>query len=636
MLSTKIINALNCVNYDHNKGIENTSPWKHILNMMDKFDPESYDRKELLNVANMFATRLLKDQAILEGNASEGDQHNESKEVTECALLCPTWGSHYDKLFGICSLIAPIVFPKEDPKTSDSDHEIEITGLYTKLLASLRKMYKAQLTRRKDIDEAFRVIIDSNKRQKFNELKKLPISDHILYPVATVTDCSEDDPAENASIDPLVNYLLTHAVFTEISEHSDTLPDSPSESQGDVKGSDTDSKRMVVFDKGTIYSDGRLDLCFQCLTVPELRKLLDALSAHLQNQGFIEHVLLGNNNIGNEGAKMLAEFMTSDSRIRTWYICACNIDAYGIKFIADALKESKRVESLWLKRNPLMTLGIKHIADMLQVNKSIRVVDLCNTAMLDEGCEYLFDKLHSNKTVESLYIGSCGITHIGTKNVADYFDKMKQNFKKNGEIRIQNLYIDVNRLDDHGAEILCKALHGYPLERLSMGSNRLSDTGIKIILDTFVDSTTLIFLDIGSCKATVKVQELPNNLGDKGVKHIVDFLKQNKSVRIFNVRHVGITSTGLGTMYKLLIDESTGSLALNTVINKFFVDQAGVKINSVHSGEISEFIKTVTSKNIITMYNMPEKDFNHQCAGWICHGPLIKYVGSQYISSNAQ
>lgn len=596
-LPLKIIQGLDTVNYDHNKGIENTSPWRQVLILMDKFDPEIYDKNILLAIARTFANRILKDRAIIE--STDG-------EITECSLLCPSWGSHYDKLFGICSIIAPLIFPKKDQDISDSDHEIDITADFSKLLTFLRKTYKAQSVKRKYIDESFRVIIDSNKRQKFNELKQLPVSDQILHPTATIIE----DPSLSvlmSSINPLIHELksLTNPIDT------------------------------VVCEKGTIYPDGRLDLCFQNLDVTELQKILEALGFHLQNKGFIKHILLGNNNIGDEGAKILAEFIAQDIYIRTWYICACNITHKGIEYICDAIKDSNCVESLWLKRNPLSPTGIKFIGDMLKVNRSITLIDLCNTAMLDEGCEYLFDSLNENKIVESLYIGSCGITQIGAKNIALYFDRLKHN----DEIRIKNLYIDVNRLDDQGVEILCKSLCSYPLERFSVGSNRLSDIGIKKILDTFVDSKSLIFLDIGSCKATIKVYELPNNPGDLGVGYIVKFLRNNRSVQIFNARHVGITSSGFGAMYQLMNSTSSvydGDIPMNNKIMKIFIDQAGVKINSVHSIGITEYIKSITTRNIATVYECTEKDFNQRHAGWICHGPLIKYVGSQYISSNAQ
>lgn len=611
-LPEKIIRSLENVNYDYNRRIENTSPWNHVIDLLcyhaSHDNDASCDEHFLQEIAHKFAERIIIDKQILESKTGE---------VSECALFCPSWGSRYDKIFGITSLIAFRVFPKLEPMVSDSDHEIEITNDFAKLLTSLRKSYKTAMTKRKNIDDAFKTIIHSDKRHQFDVLKRLPISDHILYPSASPI---ESEALGSVSIEPLVKYLETNTTFIVDDAKSTEYIDST-------------TAPNIVFEKGCVYGDGRLDVCFQDLCVDELIVLFTALKKHLNNGGFIEHVLLGNNpQIGDQGAKILSSFMQNDNKIKTWYVCGCNISDQGISLIADALRDSKIVESLWLKRNPLSPQGIRYIGEMMKTNKFITVLDLSNTGMLDQGCEYLFQGLATNTTLDSLYIGMSGITDIGVRVVAEYFNKLKEEGKK----RITNLYIDVNRLDDQGAEILCKALSGYPLERLSIGSNRLSDSGISCVLDTFVDSKSLIFLDIGSCKAATRVHELPNNLSMTGVSLIVKFIKRNKSVKIMNFKHIGITADGFGKMLDELDDSSSGSFADNRIIMKIFLNQAGVQFNSMNSHKIMNHLRPYLQRNIMDIYGVSEKDFNQHCAGSICHCPLIKYIENRYISDNTR
>ena len=92
--------------------------------------------------------------------------------------------------------------------------------------------------------------------------------------------------------------------------------------------------------------------------------------------------------------------------------------------------------------------------------------------------------------------------------IAKYFEYIDKTYG------IKNIYLDINRLDDVGTEILCKSLINYSLKRISLGSNRISDIGLKILLNTLVDSKTLISLDIGTSKSTSRLFELPNNMSD--------------------------------------------------------------------------------------------------------------------------
>ena len=60
-----------------------------------------------------------------------------------------------------------------------------------------------------------------------------------------------------------------------------------------------------------------------------------------------------------------------------------------------------------------------------------------------------------------------------------------------------------------------------------------------------LDHKNLVMLDLGMYKATSDMGELPNNMGDEGVQYIAQFLRRNKSVKIFSILHNAISLQGL-------------------------------------------------------------------------------------------
>jgi len=122
----------------------------------------------------------------------------------------------------------------------------------------------------------------------------------------TAADVSENDFPENSSFNPLIEYIVNSK-----EENSDDQ----------------------IFVRGSILKSGRLDLCFQSVDLNVLGQIFEAIRL----SGMIKHILLGNNLIGDSGAKMVADFIKTGTCIRTWYICACNFTSHGIGLICDAI-----------------------------------------------------------------------------------------------------------------------------------------------------------------------------------------------------------------------------------------------------------------------------------------------------------
>ncbi|VBB18910.1 leucine-rich repeat protein [Yasminevirus sp. GU-2018] len=564
--------------------------WVTLLTTLDDVKSSLENRHLIAKVAEQFTKQISKDRELFEAG----------EEFSDCALNCPVWGSKYDKSHGLCSFIAPPLFPEKlTDDMTDNERELAVTDDFTKLIRKLRKEYRTKFEEARKKELAFKRIVSVNSRGEYDELAKLPISKHIMNPEATQIDLSPD-----SDFDQIIDHVANNTLFLESS------PDN------------------VEFPKGTVYKDGRLDLCMQGISVTTLNRLLKAL----RNNTHIKHVLLGNNSFGDEGAELIADFMREKNQITTWYICACDITSKGIKKICDALSESdgsceSRVESLWLKRNPLKVEGAKCIAKLLETNKSIRHLDLFNTGILDEGCEHIFKALRTNTVLDTLYIGANGVTVTGVNHVVDYFNHIVDSDTKSDTIpepRLRTLFLDVNRIGDEGINLLCNALRRYgKMVRLSVGANRVTHVGMKYVADTFVDDKSLVFLDVGMCKATLNVHELPNNIGDAGVEHIQRLIEQNKTLRVLNVRHNGITDEG--------VDKIVTSLKTNTTLFKLHVEQSGGK----NVLGVIRMCSEITDKNILSAISSDSSDLSgvvmKDVVKLMSHGDSISNTESRYL-----
>lgn len=346
-------------------------------------------------------------------------------------------------------------------------------------------------------------------------------------PAVHVPDVRACDPAE---LEPLIAFLGTH-------RGGEPTPLVAAESE-----SESESGR--VFPRGTLLSDGRLDLCKQAIGPDGARSILEAVAGH----GWIHSVLLGTNAIGNDGATAVADYIragataassASDDRPddRTVYLGCNRIDERGTRALADALIADQSVSALWLKRNPIGPEGAQAIADMLADNRALRTLDLFNTGIGDRGAAVVVRALaEHNRCVEHLYLGGNG---VGVETARALVECLRRNPV------LTSLYVSINRLGDHGAAILAEGLRdNRSLETLSLSSNDIGPEGAAALVAALADHATLRTLDLGKAAATRALDEKPNRLGNDGAHHIADLVTRNRALRALDLRHNGITSRG--------------------------------------------------------------------------------------------
>jgi Ran GTPase-activating protein (RanGAP) involved in mRNA processing and transport len=282
-----------------------------------------------------------------------------------------------------------------------------------------------------------------------------------------------------------------------------------------------------VFPRGTIYRDGRLDMCKQGLGPEGVQSVLRGLSGTP-----IRHLLLGTNALGVEGVRSLADALEGNDRVETLYLGCNAITAEAVAPLAEVLSRTSNVTSLWLKRNPLGVAGAGLVAQMIRENRSLESVDLVHTQLGLEGLQMIVQAIMvSSAPLHSLYLSGNGFGPEACTILAPLI----------GLARLRKLAISVNPIGDRGISILAEAVskRRTPLELglASVGLTALSGGSLGGIMQNCTA------LDLGRAPSTEVLSGQVNKLADDGALLLAKAIP-NSQTRILDLRYNSITSAG--------------------------------------------------------------------------------------------
>lgn len=303
--------------------------------------------------------------------------------------------------------------------------------------------------------------------------------------------------------------------------------------------------QQTPFNKGTMTTDGRLDLCKQVVGPAGIGPLLGAM----KHSDRVKRLLLGNNIVGDGGAAEIAGFLRErkDSPLDCWYIAGNNIGPQGIAEVCDALADDRKVTSLWLKRNPLKAAGMRPIARLLRANSTLEVLDLVNCGLLDDGLEVVLGALmgeHANKTLRHLYLGTNGITERSAPQISEFLAK---------DCALESFFLSCNRLGDDGVVRIAEGLAANrTIGRVSLASNCIGPRGAAALAEALKNHPSIVLLDLGFTKATVAVGELGNFIGDDGARALAGMLQHNTTLRSLDLLHNYISQVGVNHLREAL------------------------------------------------------------------------------------
>lgn len=336
---------------------------------------------------------------------------------------------------------------------------------------------------------------------------------------------------------------------------------------------------QTAFNKGTLTTDGRLDLCKQVVGPRGVAPLLEAMKMSQR----VRRLLLGNNIVGDGGASAIADYIRGGAQapLECWYIAGNRIGPGGVAEVCDALADDTHVTSLWLKRNPLKAAGMAPLAALLRANRTLEVLDVVNCGLLDEGLAVLLGGLRgdgANKTLKHLYLGTNGVSARSAPLLADYIAT---------DCALESLYLSCNRLGDEGVEVIARALAANrSLRRFSLASNRVGPKGAAALSRALAEHPTLALLDLGFTKATVAVGELGNYVGDEGARSLAEMLVTNASLRVLDLLHNYIGQPGVNHLRAALS------------VNRTLVSMQLTQFGRVHNEPGREEVRAALARNL--------------------------------------
>ncbi len=116
---------------------------------------------------------------------------------------------------------------------------------------------------------------------------------------------------------------------------------------------------------------------------------------HWQKTTLFEISILFWSNIGEEGAKRLADMLKVNSSLKKLRLGLNEIGDAGAESLSDVLKVNQTLHRLSLGGNKIGDEGAQSLADMIKVNSSLKVLDLFgNYEIGNNGAKYLASALN--------------------------------------------------------------------------------------------------------------------------------------------------------------------------------------------------------------------------------------------------
>jgi len=330
--------------------------------------------------------------------------------------------------------------------------------------------------------------------------------------------------------------------------------------------------------------------------------------AEVGPQDGVTRLLLGNNIVGNGGARAIADLIRGGrSTITTWYIAGNRIDAEGLSHVCDALAEDTQVDMLWLKRNPIRPAGAVHLARMLSTNRLIHTLDLNNVGLLDEGAITILASLGDNGgTLRHLYMDGNGLGQAAAAAIGGHLAAGSQ---------LESLVVSANRFGDEGAAAIAAGLEkDRHLRRLGLASNRIGPEGAAALAEALrAEGSLLAYLDLGYTKATAALGELGNGAGDAGAAAFAAALKTNTSLRSLELIHNGITQRGVDALLAILrtynfslvsLKLSSWGITRNDIAQNELDGLLRRNLNAVPADELPEVAEAHLPKHVRDIYSV--------------------------------
>lgn len=267
---------------------------------------------------------------------------------------------------------------------------------------------------------------------------------------------------------------------------------------------------LIIYDRHGFEGES-LDLSNKNLNDDDIKVLIK----HLNRSSCIRQLNLSNNQITDQGAIILAEYLRNH-QLTGLDIQNNKIGAAGAKALALALEKHVSLKTLLMGYNHVTDEGAKQFGYMLRENKKLRLLALENNEISDAGASELAQGLNKNASLKGIYLAK---NNIGDRGLAvlvrmlwhnerlQILDLQWNSFGVSGvnELAIMlgknktltSLGIDANTIGDDGVKLIATALeNNTSLRRISLGNNKVSDVGAGVIAKMLSNNSTLTHVNL--------------------------------------------------------------------------------------------------------------------------------------------
>lgn len=384
---------------------------------------------------------------------------------------------------------------------------------------------------------------------------------------------------------------------------------------------------LIEFEKGVLYSDGRIDLC-KMVTGP---RNIGALMESLKTNTFSKHFLLGNNIIGPTGAKAIADFIHQfPKRFETWYLAGNCIDGASFSTLVDAMITSPVITNVWLKRNPLGPAAAKDVVRLIMRTPNLRTLDLDQTELGDEGIATLFGSLadlHSEKplSLRHIYLNATGIGARACDQISL--------FLSSSVCALESLYMSNNPIGDALSHLAPGLDQNWSLQRLSLQSCGLKHHGIIALASALTDHKSLTVLDLGQGYATEDLGMRYNWIDTASAPCLADLIVNSK-LQYLNFSYTAFSQAVLNQLLEA-VSTSTSLLWFQAKIAPSGAkDVESVKIGQ-EGARLYKLARERLHENVQKVYGVDYVQFEREHKRFLVSPSDVRFIDSIYRNQAA-
>ena len=190
---------------------------------------------------------------------------------------------------------------------------------------------------------------------------------------------------------------------------------------------------------------------------------------------------LNDNKIGKKGSLAIAKAFQTNSTLEILDLGNTDLDTGAVIELSENLRTCASLKELNLSSPTRVRkhsdVIFQHIGKMLAINNTLERLTLRKSGMGDDEAEILVSYLAENNTLRSLDLSRNSIGHVGASALARLLVAQSEKSHQNG--CIENLDLSANRIQDKGALAFSVAIErDVGLKTLRLNSNSITDNGL--------------------------------------------------------------------------------------------------------------------------------------------------------------